>query len=633
MSFVLTDEQQKVIEHFGRPLRVLAGPGTGKTTSITRRIKHLIQVRKIPYNEICAITLTRAATAQMRRKLQRECGIKPDCLPRVSTLHALATHLVKHNHQLAGVSETCHPPSESEQKLILLDVTEDMLARGVKLPYKGFPKVSHYVDAYDQQRACGRLPQWVTQDPGKKRNYELFVERYREVLRFYGAIDWTDVVVKALQLVKEHENVRAELHSRTRQLLVDEYQDLNPLEQELVSNLSESADGLCVVGDDDQMIYESFRFADPDGIINFGARYQGAETLPLTVSNRCPPKLIEKALRVIGFNKRRVPKELRPRDPAKIGDLMIMRCPSKKREIEWIVSKIKELNGRGHQYRGMLILFSDGRVAQDYIGALKAANIPCNVQLKVETIFDTQAFALLLATLRAVVNDHDNLAVRECLEHWTDIGSKTIRQLRQLAETGDGSIWHAVASVGENPGSFTQIKRRGSVGEFYKFMQQLREAAGSYRALCELFRARYLGSSNDAGCKTLFAHLDKLAGQEAFVNLADALQQFEEAMEAGEFEADPDEPNEVRIMTMHSAKGCEAPFVFIPALEQDIMPGTRRTNIEEQRRLFYVSITRAQVYVYLSWAYQRTGPEIHRSGGSGVIGRQRSQFLDEVESK
>lgn len=625
-EITLTEEQQKIVEHFGAPLRVLAGPGTGKTLCIIERIKYLIKQHKIEPNKICAITFTNAAAGELRDRLEKT-GIKPNALPYVNTLHGFAMGILKNHLQRAGLRIGFKPVYGVIQRILIEDAVEDLRHKNINLNRND---IRAYIKAHEQEKCKAGIPSGLLNNPEKVKILREFSKHYHENLEFYNALDWADVLHKAIDLLDMHKDIGMEIHSKTQHLLVDEYQDLSPLEQEFVEKICGDISGLAIVGDDDQCIYETFRFAAPQGIIDFPNKYSNSALLYITQCRRCPPKIIESALKLIKNNKRRVhEKTLIPFDKDKKGFIVQLIKRSKKSEIEWLITKILSLVKENYDYKGIMILFTDGKIAKDYVIALKEADIPVDVQLTVSNIFQSEYFVWLMATIKWLINKSDNLSMRQCLSYAEGIGAETIRQLRLLAFSSDSNLWETIENVAQNPNAFTKIRQRNKVIAFYKYLLGL----GSFCRFSDIIVLYFNyepDAQQDKGCCELLEHFKKLDNQIGLINLADILEDFEQRIDSGELENKyKKEPKEVRVMSMHSAKGCEAPIVFIPALEDDVIPGAYDGNIEEKRRLFYVSLTRAKVGVYLTWAKQRTGQEIHMHNRR-MLGKKQSRFLDEI---
>ena len=302
---------------------------------------------------------------------------------------------------------------------------------------------------------------------------------------------------------------------------------------------------------------------------------------------------------------------------------------SKKSEIEWLVSKIHQLLTKEYQYKDILILFTDGKIAKDYIIALKEANIPLDIQLTVSNIFGTENFILLSSTIQWLIDNNDNLSMRQCLDYANGIGVETIRQLRLLALSSDTSLWNVMENIAKNTKAFRDMRQRRKVVEFYKYLKNLK-GMKKFSDIVETFFSYVISSKEDKGCNELLSHFKKFDSKENAVDLKDIFEDFQQQIDAGELENKyKKDPTKVRVMSMHSAKGCESPIVFIPALEDDIIPGDYANNIEEKRRLFYVSLTRTKVGAYLTWAGQRTGQEIHMHNRK-MLGKKMSRFLEEI---
>ena len=624
-SIKLTDEQRKVVEDFGATMRVLAGPGTGKTFCIVERIRHLLSTRKISSKEICAITFTTAAAGQLRERLEEK-GFNPSSLPYVNTLHGLAMGILKKHFKRVGLRKNFRPVDNIVERIIIKDVVEDLKANSMNLSRSDIKK---FKDAFFQNKTKSRIPNHTIRTPQEGKILTKFVSSYSDNLSFYNAVDWQDILHKSIELVDYYSDIKKNIYKKTQYLLVDEYQDLNPLEQEFVDKICGNAKGLCVVGDDDQSIYETFRFADPQGLIDFPKRYEGTNEHYITLCRRCPPKVIEYALKLIKHNDKRVKeKKLVPFDMTRRGFALVLALRSKKGEIDFVVSKITTLLQKGYKPEDIMILFTDGKVAKDYIFSLKNASIPVDIHLKISHIFRTEYFIWLLSTLRWLSDNKDNLSVRQCLEYWEGIGPETVRQLRLLALSMNIDLWDIIKNITENPSAFKHIRQRNRVISFFKYFNSLKKVK-QFSEIIEIFFKYIPEAKDDRGCNILYEHLKELDDNMDMVTINEVLEDFELKIESGELENKySKEQKGVRVMSMHLAKGCEAPIVFLPALEDDIIPGSH-SNIEEQRRLFYVSLTRAKVGVFLTWAKQRTGQEIHMHNRR-MLNKKRSQFLDEI---
>jgi DNA helicase-2/ATP-dependent DNA helicase PcrA len=517
-----------------------------------------------------------------------------------------------------------------EARLLVEDVAADLTDQNVRLSFKGQGSVLSYLRAYRAEQSGAGVPLWISQDEVLLRRYREFANTYECLQKFYSALDWFRVVKLVLQLFDSYPDILTEEHASTDYLLVDEYQDLNRNEQEFIRRLVADHSGLCIVGDEDQSIYETQRYADPGGIITFDDQYPGSTTLPLTYCHRCPVKVVEKANALIEKNTRRIQgkAQLQAMHQDRTGVVATVIHRSMKTEAEWLVRKVTELPAKGYPYKDVLILFGDGTIAQEYVKALRKANVPLDVKLRMAGPFDSPCFLSVMAAVRFLVDQSDNLAARQCLANWPQIGAITIKALRKHAMQASVSLWQAVASVAQNSTGSPSISMRKSVEKFHTAMSHLLSIQ-EFNKIGPAIIAVLPDCADDPGVRFFNEYLANKAGQESLISLADVLQSFELEREEGKFDNEEEErEDKVRIMTMHSSKGLEAKVVFLPALEDDLMPGEVQ-NLEERRRLFFVSITRSKQILCLTWAKQRTGQAIHRLGGR-MLGKNRSRFLDDM---
>lgn len=623
----LTQEQKEIVEFYGAPLRVLAGPGTGKTMCLVEKVKFLIKEKKISYSQITLATFTKAAAGELRDRIEKS-GIDSDKLPYVNTLHGLAMNILKKNFSKTDLKAGFQPISNNFTNILTRDVVHELKLRNISLSPD---QVKIFRESHFRLKAKAKLAFEIESSKENMSTLSLFSNTFHEHLKFYNAVDWTDLLIKTMDLLDKKPEVRNEVHISTKYLLVDEYQDLSLLEQEFVEKINLDKSGLCVVGDDDQSIYETFRFADPTGLIDFPKKYPNGKCLPMSICWRCPPDVVEAALKLIKNNKVRADKNLKAGNENKRGFVVCLSHKSKKEEIKWLVTKIIETKNKGYAYEDIMVLFTDGKIAKDYVFELQLNNIPLNIQLKVASIFESESFLALYSSLKVLADSSDNLNVRYCLHRWKGIGSETVRQLRLLSISFKLNLWEVIKKVSENINSFRDIRNRNKVKDFYNFYNSLLIVL-KFSKLKEIYLEKFSEGKDDKGCNIFFEALNKFNDKEDVITLREILEDFGQKVESGELENKHKRKEDgVKIMTMHSAKGCESPIVIIPALEDDIIPGSAR-NIEEKRRLFYVSLTRAKVGVYLNWASQRSGQEIHMVAGRRMLKKEKSRFLDEINS-
>lgn len=631
MMPALSPEQEKIVQHVGSPLRVLAGPGTGKTFTIAHRVRWLLEESVVQPSAIRAITFTNAAADEMRNKIEK-IGVRPDRMSWISTLHAAATRILHTEAALARVHPQFRPLGRRELRVVLADVEEDLRAAGYRIGFRATIKIRDLYEVYRQVRSAPNPepPSWLSTSSFERRLYEQFVHKFEEAQRFYRTLDWADVIHRTIELFQQHPELKQAHCEKTRYLMVDEYQDLNPAEQWLVTVLVGDPAGLSIFGDDDQSLYESLRFADPRGILDFPKKFPGAVTYPLSVCRRCPQEVIKPALQLIQHNLVREEKALEAESPAKKGFVAVRALRSMKQEKAWLVEKIKVQVGKGFRYRDMLVLFSEGSVAEEYVVTLKASGIPCLVKLRLESIFDSETFQDFHAYLRFIADNEDNLSLRVCLASAPGVGSRTIWHLRKMAEAKRCTLWKAVKDLTGAPQAFREVRQRKVVQQWCGELEKALSAERFGTVVAQV-AALLPGCQEDAGVKCLTEYIRSMDGKEEALTFKEVLDTFEQLREAGRFEGQAEqEEDAVRVMTMHSAKGLEAPLVFIPATEDDLMPGGG--NVEERRRLFYVALTRAKYGVFISWARQRTGKVTHSMPGRKIIGKIGSRFIKEMGS-
>lgn len=523
MPVILTQEQKEIVEFYGAPLRVLAGPGTGKTMCLVEKVNFLIKTKKVSYTNISLVTFTRAAAGELRNRIQKS-GIDSDKLPYVNTLHGFAMNALKKYFPKTGLKTGVQPINNSLTRILISDVIYELAQKGIVLPRF---ETKMFINAHFQQKANAGIPREIEASEKNKKILLIFSNYFHEHLEFYNAIDWADILIKTIELLNKDPEVKKEVHEGTKHLLVDEFQDLSPLEQKFIEQINSDKTGLCIVGDDDQSIYETFRFADPTGLINFPKKYSNGKSLEMSICWRCPPAIINVALQLIGNNKIRATKSLKAANDKKKGFVVCISHKSKNEEIKWLVSKILEIKGKKFEYEDVMVLFTDSKIAKGYVAELQENNIPLSIQLKISNIFDSDSFLGLFSIMKLLINPPDNLNLRYCLHTWKGIGSETVRQLRLLSISSKTSLWEAIENVSQNLNSFKFIKNRSRIRDFYIFYREL-SMIKDFTKVKDIYFNRFSASKNDKGCNIFFENLDKFSGKEEAVTLKEIIEDFEQ---------------------------------------------------------------------------------------------------------
>lgn len=600
----LNPQQQKAVESIAGPLLVLAGAGAGKTRVIVERIRAIIRHGAEP-ESILAITFTNKAAAEMRSRIAAQAGVGPG--PFVSTFHSLGLTLIKENAKLLGYkrSPAIYDRADSlrEMKQALKSVgaedIEPRMALSVASRNKGEGTTAQeYAEGASSWRDKHIAQAWLT---------------YEAALRAEGALDFDDLLLRAVQLLEKHPEVRERCHKRWRYVHVDEYQDTNAIQARLTELLVGEEKNICVVGDVDQTIY-GWRGAQIENMLQFEKKY-GAEVVVLEENYRSTKAILSAANSLILNNSNRPDKNLFTKNAD--GELLSLYIAGDGAdEALFVARKIGELVDSGAKPQDVAVLYRANFQSRAVEEKLLDAQIP--YQVLGTRFFERKEVKDVLSFVRAAV-------------------SETAADLGRAIDTlpGVGKISKLKILSGQE-GSLTG-KTRERVAQMRRLLATIGTNAATI-APSKLLRTVITESGIEKTLKE-----DKLEGGERLENLAElvslatrydalpppeGLEKFlESAALASEQDELREEKSQVRLMTVHAAKGLEFPYVFIIGLEEGLFPYKReddtKESLEEERRLMYVALTRAQKKIFLSYAMMRT-----IFGNTDV--RTNSQFLQEI---
>nr|WP_320131597.1 UvrD-helicase domain-containing protein [uncultured Holophaga sp.] len=619
----LNPQQQEAVQHAQGPLLILAGAGSGKTTVITRRIAWLVEEVGVRPSSILAVTFTNKAAEEMRERVQKLVSVPVEQLW-VSTFHSFCTRILRREGERTPIGRDFVIFDPSDQRSLVKQVLTEL-----KLPEKQFHprKVLEMISDFKNRCLLPEEAREEAVDPWTRKLVEAYA-LYQKGLRQQKASDFDDLLLYTERLFREP--VMQEVYAeRFKYLLVDEYQDTNKAQYLLVRHLAERHHNLCVVGDEDQSIY-GWRGADIRNILDFQRDFPEAVQIKLEQNYRSTQKILDAASTVIANNSQRLGKTLWT-DLGHGEHLSFNLAQEGRLEAEWVVQKI--LSHRAQAPGGKIaVLYRANWQSRQLEEALRAVNVPYKL-VGGTKFYERQEVKDLLAYLRLACNPFDLVSFRRAIAAPSrGVGPTTLAKIEAaIPEMGtalEGTI--ALLKAGELKGRaqremtrFVELFRRAAteltaqgLSSFVRWMlvesgyvQMLEEEAtleseGRLRNLEEFVSAA--ADSEGQGLR-LAEFLDR-------VSLASDADQVEEAAQ-------------LSLMTIHCAKGLEFPVVFLVGMEEDVFPNrnARDTDdgLEEERRLFYVAITRAQQRLYLTAARRR------RIFGQEVLGMP-SRFLREL---
>lgn len=604
----LTPAQREGVTHFEGPLLVLAGAGSGKTRVITRRVAWLLQQGVSPRN-ILAITFTNKAAGEMRQRVET---LVPGCSVWISTFHSLGAKLLRIYADRLNLDRNFTIYDQDDRKKLLKDTMEAAFPNGSKFTPdqigNAISKAKNQLQSASQYGA--RAGDYFSESVA--RVYPLYDKRLREA----NAVDFDDLLLIPAMALRHDVELRAELDARFQFLLIDEYQDTNTAQYEIAKRLSQDYPNLCVVGDPDQSIY-GWRGSDIRNILDFERDYPNARVITLDKNYRSTKAILHAASHLIDHNLHRKKKSL-VTDNADGDPVRVLQYNDGLEEADQTARRIRDAVRDGKRnYRDFAVFLRTNALSRSLESAFIKYAIPYQV-VRGLAFYERKENKDVLAYLRLIVNPKDDIAfLRIVNEPARGIGKVSLEHLRNYAEPRGLSLLQATADVPKIP----QIKGKAAAAlcNFALLMAGLRQLLESppdeiVRAVLDRsgYRDMLRQSTDDADQERLenIEELITAAGQFARQDSSATLADF---LESVALASDVDGWNEhqdcVSVMTLHSAKGLEFPVVYILAVEQGMLPHFRSMErldeIEEERRLCFVGMTRAKEELYLSYTLCR----------------------------
>lgn len=620
----LNDPQKQAVLHTDGPLMVLAGAGSGKTRVITHRIVHLIHQGVAPHN-ILAVTFTNKAAKEMRERVEHlthkflpSDRAVVDSSPLVTTFHSLGVRLLREFHETLGlrrhftiydrsdsqkavkqaIEKSGYNPKEFEPRKILSIISR---AKGDAMTCLAF------------KDAASSFPEQVAAEVWDK---------YEEILKTEHALDFDDLLSKTLFLLKEYGHVRETLQKRFQYIHVDEYQDTNRVQFTITELLAGDAHNICVVGDIDQNIY-SWRGADIKNVLQFERHFPNATTILLEENYRSTQTIIAASNDIIKKNQNRVEKNVFTNN--KEGEKITLYAGmTGYDEAEYVAMKAQSLIADGTDPSSIAILYRTNFQSRSLEEAFINFDVP--YQLLGTKFFERKEIKDVLSYLRLALNPGSNADLARVInEPARGIGKVTMLKVIEgnRADLNKGALTK-VKAFDEIMSDIAKIATEKPLSETIKFIMKRSGIEDS------------LKDEKTEEAMERIENLRELVTLASRFNDTEPNEAVEQLLETAALQSDQDElkekeeQNAVRLMTIHSAKGLEFAYVFITGLEEGLFPHERlddgRTDQEEERRLFYVALTRAEKKIFLTYAHMRT-----------IFGSQRinvpSSFLNDISKK
>ena len=630
----LNNEQRKAVFCTEGPLLMLAGAGSGKTRSLTHRIAYLIEEKGVAPWNILAITFTNKAAQEMRERVDALVGYGSEDIW-ISTFHATCSRILRRHIDLLGYDRNFTIYDASDQKSLMKEVLKEM-----KIDTKQFPERSVMSEISSAKNEYKSPLDYRNEYGSNFRNQRIadIYERYQKRLKENNALDFDDLLVKMVDLFQTNPDVLEHYQDRFQYIMVDEYQDTNTVQFLLVSLLAKKYRNLCVVGDDDQSIYK-FRGANIYNILNFEKVFPDAQVIRLEQNYRSTQNILNAANGVIANNKGRKEKKLWTENQK--GELVhFKQYDTEYDEADGVVSRINFLAMRGVQYKDMAILYRTNAQSRIFEEKLKQKNIPYAIVRGI-SFYDRKEIKDLMSYLKVVDSGMDDLSVKRIINvPKRGIGQTTINRLQEFAILNQMSFLDAVFNADEIP----EVARAlAKLHKFADMIEEFREYASEHE-ISELlehildvtqYRAELEAEGTDESIsrlediEELFNDIAYYEEEEENPNLRDFLAEKDMYTLTAGIDNLEDENNKVLLMTLHNAKGLEFNNVFLGGMEEGVFPGFGammsgdESEIEEERRLCYVGITRAKERLFLSAAKRRM------LRGQTQYNR-RSRFIDEI---
>ena len=625
----LNSRQLQAVHHVDGPLLVLAGAGSGKTSVITRKIAWLNRTARIPAEKIFAVTFTNKAAREMRSRIGELVSKETAELLNVSTFHTLGLKIIR--------NELEHLPYQGGFSIFSADDSLNLIA-----------ELTHQTGDRDRARCIElqqRISSWksmmITPATASSLGEDATIyAAYEKSLQAYNAVDFDDLIVKPLTLLQENTIVRDKWQHKVAHLLVDEYQDTNHSQYELIKILIGNQSGLTVVGDDDQSIY-TWRGARPENLQTLQQDFSDLTVIKLEQNYRSTDTILKAANELISNNPHLFEKRLWS-EHGQGQSIRVMDSDNEKHEAEKIAAAIHHHKLVGSsQYKDYAILFRSNYQARELETALRELRIPY-VLTGGLSFFDRTEIKDALAYLRLVANPQDDTAyLRVVNTPRRQIGPTTLSKLGDYARNRGNGLLKSSMELGL--AQTLSGKSQASLRQFGSLIQDFHERAqdeSPVKLVEELFDELEFKnwlreqSKDEAQARRrydnlveLIAWIGRLSGKDGNQSLIDVVNRL--CLLGMLDREDENEQDCVSLMTLHSAKGLEFPYVYIAGVEEGILPhqvSLEENGIEEERRLAYVGITRARRELTLSYARQRK-----RAGQ--MVDCEPSRFLGEIPAE
>ncbi len=629
----LNERQREAVEATEGPLLILAGAGSGKTRVITVRIAYLISERHVPPHNILAVTFTNKAAQEMRERVTRLLeGQRLTSAPLVSTFHSLCVRMLRRDIEKLeeGYTRSFTIYDQDDSVRVIKSAIKDLGYDDQRLGARQTQgAISHAKNSgLDADAYAARAESHDEKRLAVARVFRLYEER----LVNNNALDFDDLLIKTVKLLRKRDDVRDHYNERFRYILVDEYQDTNALQFALVHFLTQKQQNICVVGDESQSIYR-WRGADISNILNFEQHYPEARAIKLEQNYRSTQTILDAADAVIKHNTERKEKTLWTANPAG-SPVRYYQAMDAEGEARFVTAKIEDHRRLDPKARAA-VLYRTNAQSRLFEEALRRAGLAYNI-VGGFSFYERAEVRDIVSYLKLALNPHDSIALMRVVNTPTrGLGKQTLDELDRRAKDYGVSLWEAISIITQQPEGFSP-RAASALKKFQTIIEGLvahaqKETASEVvkAAILDTGYADALKAENTEEAEGRLENLQELVNAAVDYDAEEGggLRDF---IDAAALVSDTDQYKgdaPVTLMTMHSAKGLEFPVVFIVGMEDGLFPHSRAAadpaELEEERRLCYVAITRAEAYLYVTHAMRRRvyGEE---------LASEPSQFLNEM---
>jgi DNA helicase-2/ATP-dependent DNA helicase PcrA len=616
----LNPEQRQAVTLPHQSALILAGAGSGKTRVLTTRIAWLVSTGAVSPQNILAVTFTNKAAKEMLTRLSAMLPINTRGLW-IGTFHGLCNRMLRAHHREANLPQTFQILDSGDQLSAIKRLMKAMNVDDEKYPPR---EMQNFISGSKEQGL--RAHEVEAYDPYTRRKVEVFAE-YDAQCQREGVVDFSELLLRCYELLSRNQQLREHYQERFRHILVDEFQDTNPLQYRWLKLLAGHNNALFAVGDDDQSIY-AFRGATVGNMQELLRDFHVESVIKLEQNYRSHGNILDAANALISRNQNRLGKNLWTSESG--GELLrVYEAPTDVEEAGFIVSEIQQLKSEGINLREIALLYRSNAQSRVLEHALVSAGLSYRVYGGLR-FFERQEIKHALAYLRLMENTDDDNALLRIINFPTrGIGARSIEQLQEAAKQNNTTLWDAAARAGGKVSAFVAMieSMRSATREFP--LPEIIDHVLEHSGLMAHYR-------NETGAKKREAE-ERLENLNELVNAAtlfvhenedDSLTSFltHASLEAGEHQAG-DQDDALHLMTVHAAKGLEFHTVFITGLEEGLFPhqNSQREDggLDEERRLMYVAITRARRRLYLTFAQRRM---LHGQASYSMV----SSFLREL---